>query len=186
MPVDYLHRHRDYPDLIRTLSDEKGIAPDLIEKDYGIMHCLHGLTQQGYRFELKGGTSLSKGFSNIQRFSEDIDLRIAPPKDQKIFTGKHHSKPQHCESRKQFYDRLATEIKIEGILKSSRDSAFDDEKYGSGGIRLTYDNLNPISGGLKNGILLEVGFDQVTPNTKRDISCWAGHWICKTPSHDSH
>ncbi len=27
-------------------------------------------------FELKGGTSLSKGFGVIHRFSEDIDIRI--------------------------------------------------------------------------------------------------------------
>jgi predicted nucleotidyltransferase component of viral defense system len=30
-------------------------------------------------FELKGGTSLSMGFQIIDRFSEDIDIRIEPP-----------------------------------------------------------------------------------------------------------
>lgn len=48
MPLDYLHHHTDYQDLIRTVADENGIAPDLVEKDYWIMHCLYGLTQQGY------------------------------------------------------------------------------------------------------------------------------------------
>lgn len=81
MQLDYLHRHKDYKDLIRTVADEKGIAPDLVEKDYWIMHCLYGLTKQGYLFELKGGTSLSKGFGIIHRFSEDIDIRIEPPPD---------------------------------------------------------------------------------------------------------
>jgi predicted nucleotidyltransferase component of viral defense system len=33
------------------------------------MHALYGLQQQGIEFELKGGTSLSKGFGLIQRFS---------------------------------------------------------------------------------------------------------------------
>ena len=79
MQLDYLHRHKDYKDLIRTAADEKGIAPDLVEKDYWIMHCLYGLTKQGYLFELKGGTSLSKGFGIIHRFSEDIDIRTEPP-----------------------------------------------------------------------------------------------------------
>jgi hypothetical protein len=37
MPLDYLHRHADYKDLIRTVAEEKGIAPDLVEKDYWIM-----------------------------------------------------------------------------------------------------------------------------------------------------
>ena len=43
------------------------------------MHCLYGLQQLGLTFELKGGTSLSKGFQIINRFSEDIDIRIEPP-----------------------------------------------------------------------------------------------------------
>ena len=51
----------------------------LVEKDYWIMHCLWGLQAQGFQFELKGGTSLSKGFGVIHRFSEDIDIRIEPP-----------------------------------------------------------------------------------------------------------
>jgi predicted nucleotidyltransferase component of viral defense system len=35
------------------------------------MHVLNGLQQLGIEFELKGGTSLSKGFGLIERFSED-------------------------------------------------------------------------------------------------------------------
>ena len=42
------------------------------------MHTSFGLKQLGLTFELKGGTSLSKGFRIIQRFSEDIDIRIEP------------------------------------------------------------------------------------------------------------
>ena len=43
------------------------------------MHCLYGLQQLGLTFELKGGTSLSKGHKTIDRFSEDIDILIEPP-----------------------------------------------------------------------------------------------------------
>ena len=70
MPHNYLHEHQDYKDLIQAVADQKGITPDLIEKDYWIMHCLYGLSKQGYQFELKGGTSLSKGFGIIHRFSD--------------------------------------------------------------------------------------------------------------------
>lgn len=45
---------------------------------------LYGLKLQGYDFELKGGTSLSKGYKVIERFSEDIDIHIKPPADQKV------------------------------------------------------------------------------------------------------
>ena len=43
----------------------------------------------------------------------------------------------------------------------------------SAGIRLHYENQNPIAMGVKDGILLEVGFDQITPNMPVDISSWA-------------
>jgi predicted nucleotidyltransferase component of viral defense system len=70
----FLHNHREFSDLIRIVAQEKGIDPALIEKDYWIMHSLYGLQQLGMKFELKGGTSLSKGFRIINRFSEDIDI----------------------------------------------------------------------------------------------------------------
>lgn len=173
MSLDYLHAHKDYSDLIRTVADAKGIAPDLVEKDYWIMHCLYGLTQQKYSFELKGGTSLSKGFGIIHRFSEDIDIRIEPPSGGRVFIGKNHNKAKHCASRKAFYDQLAEDIAIDGVGEVVRDHAFDDERYRSGGIRLKYTSNNPASTGVKEGILLELGFDSVTPNRKVDISSWA-------------
>jgi hypothetical protein len=87
MPADYLHNHPQFADLIRIVAKERAIAPALVEKDYWIMHCLYGLQQFGFKFELKGGTSLSKGFQIINRFSEDIDIRIEPPLDLKVKTG---------------------------------------------------------------------------------------------------
>ncbi|WP_334364278.1 nucleotidyl transferase AbiEii/AbiGii toxin family protein [Bradyrhizobium sp. AZCC 1578] len=67
------------------MAEEKGIDPALVEKDYWIMHCLYGLRQFGYTFQLKGGTSLSKGHQIINRFSEDIDILIEPPPDRMMF-----------------------------------------------------------------------------------------------------
>ena len=74
MPRDFLHNHRQFADLIRIVAQAQGIAPALVEKDYWIMQSLYGLQQLGLTFELKGGTSLSKAFNAIRRFSEDIDL----------------------------------------------------------------------------------------------------------------
>ena len=172
MPPDYLHHHPDFSDLIRIVGQEHSIDPALVEKDYWVMHCLYGLQKMGLTFELKGGTSLSKGFGIIHRFSEDIDLRIDPPANREVKTGRNQDKPAHCESRKKFYDWLAETITIDGIERVSRDEVFDDEKYRSGGIRLMYNTeVGPLTG-LKEGILLEVGFDDVTPNMAKDISSW--------------
>lgn len=64
-----LHDHPDFEGLLSLVASERGMDPVLVEKDYWIMHCLWGLQQQGFHFELKGGTSLSKGFGVIHRFS---------------------------------------------------------------------------------------------------------------------
>jgi nucleotidyltransferase AbiEii toxin of type IV toxin-antitoxin system len=173
MPTDYLHNHKQFPDLIRIVAEQKGIDPALVEKDYWIMHSLYGLQKLGLTFELKGGTSLSKGYKIIDRFSEDIDIHIDPPTSRNVKTGRNQDKPAHVKSRKDFYDWLAdTKIKIDGIDTVERDTAFDSEKLFSGGIRLHYKSFTTPIDDLKDGILLEAGFDVVAPNTAKDISSW--------------
>jgi hypothetical protein len=173
MPADYLHNHPQFPDLIRIVAEEKGIAPALVEKDYWIMHCLYGLQKLGLKFELKGGTSLSKGHQIINRFSEDIDIRIEPPPELHVKTGRNHTKLAHVESRRKFYDWLVKTIRIDGIGKVARDTAFDGTRLFSGGIRLSYKSITPPAEDLREGVLLEAGFDVVAPNTPKDISSWA-------------
>jgi len=176
MPLDpYLHERSDFADLIRIVADERSLLPALIEKDYWIMHCLYGLAAQSFTFELKGGTSLSKGFGIIQRFSEDIDIRIDPAcAPFEVFTGANQTKKtRHIESRQQFYDWLADSIQINGISSVERDHMFDDDKFRSGGIRLHFDSVFDNPAGLKEGILLETGFDDTQPNSPRTISSWA-------------
>ena len=173
MPVDYLHNHPQFAELIRIVATERGIDPALAEKDYWIMHCLYGLQRLGLTFQLKGGTSLSKGHKVIARFSEDIDILIEPPPERGVKTGLNQDKAAHIESRKQYYDWLANDkIKIDGITTVERDTAFDDDKFRSGGIRLRYPTEVPALAGLREGVLLEAGFDTVAPNEPKNISSW--------------
>jgi len=172
MALDYLHNHRQWADLIGIVAEDRSIDPYLVEKDYWIMHVLHGLKKQGFSFELKGGTSLSKGFGIIQRFSEDIDIHISPPAE--LGVNPTGQKDNAIAGRKNFYDWLNGNIAIEGILKNVRDTDFDNIRtYSSGGIRLHYKSFTSPLAGLKEGILLEAGFDTVAPNQQVDISSWA-------------
>ncbi len=82
-----LHNHKDFNALISIVANNMSIAPALVEKDYWIMHCLYGLQKMNLTFELKGGTSLSKGYGIIERFSEDIDIRIEPPAEMHEYSG---------------------------------------------------------------------------------------------------
>ena len=174
MPSKYLHDLNEFPDLLRIIEKDEGILAGLVEKDYWIMHVLHGLTKQGFSFEMKGGTSLSKGYGIINRFSEDIDIQINPPEDMNVAVNPKNTKENAIRSRREYYDWLAGEIKIDGIVSVKRDTAFDNPiTYNSAGIRLHYKSYMEKVEGLKDGILLEVGFDTVTPNKKLNISSWA-------------
>lgn len=97
---------------------------------------------------------------------------ITPPEHISIYVGRNQDKPNHRQSRFSYYNWLAENIHIDDIQKVERDTSFDDEKYRSGGIRLfyksSYNNLHDV----KEGILLEVGFDEVTPNTPQTITSW--------------
>lgn len=170
----YLHHHPDFRELLNILADEMAIQAALIEKDYWIMQVLYGLKLQGFEFKLKGGTSLSKGFKIIERFSEDIDIYIKPPTDQRVNENPKNTKSSNVEGRKQFYDWLAKNVEIDGIVQVERDTDFDNTRsYSSGGIRLFYNNLTDPVEGIKAGILLEAGFDQIAPNETVNISSWA-------------
>lgn len=172
MSADFLHNHLQFADLIRIVARERRIDPALVEKDYWIMHALYGLQQLGMKFALKGGTSLSKGYQAINRFSEDIDILIEPDPEQGVKTGRNQNKPAHVQSRKDFYDGLAKTIRISGFTKVERDTAFDDKLMRSGGIRLFYPSHVPAMKDLKDGVLLEAGFDVVAPNELKDITSW--------------
>jgi predicted nucleotidyltransferase component of viral defense system len=172
MTKPYLHEHKNFPDLLRIIEEETGISAYLVEKDYWLMHVLHGLKKQGYEFNLKGGTSLSKGYRIIHRFSEDIDIYIRP--DDKLAINEKSESKSHIKKRKHYYDQLATEIDIPGIISVVRDHEFDDKRYyRSGGIRLHYESYASPLVGVKEGILLEAGFDTVTPFENLSISSWA-------------
>jgi Nucleotidyl transferase AbiEii toxin, Type IV TA system len=107
-----LHALKDFGDLIAVTARDHAIDPGLVEKDYWIMHGLWGLQHLGFRFELKGGTSLSKGFRLIHRFSEDINVLIHP--DVALPIGKNQNKSVHVEARRSFYDSLPPRLSIPG------------------------------------------------------------------------
>jgi hypothetical protein len=176
--ADFLHEHADFKDLLAITARENQINdPYLVEKDYWIMHCLWGLNELGFIYHLKGGTSLSKGYQCVHRFSEDIDLRIEP--DEKcgfeVYSGKNQDKPKHIESRKKYFDWILSALvgKINGLTDVVRDKTFDDTDFRSGGIRLHYKSHFQTATGLKDGVLLEAGFDRTAPNRPIDISSWA-------------
>lgn len=64
-------------DLFKATADQIGLVPAIVEKDFWVcvmLDYLFGRSPWKTRLAFKGGTSLSKAFGLIKRFSEDIDL----------------------------------------------------------------------------------------------------------------
>ncbi len=72
-----LHNDRElFEQLILRTSESLGIKAEIIEKDYYVTLFLKELVSISPDIIFKGGTSLSKCYHLIDRFSEDIDLNI--------------------------------------------------------------------------------------------------------------
>ena len=67
----------DRRELFRNTADKMGLNDAIVEKDFWVCFMLDHLfhdCQYKKAFVFKGGTSLSKSYHVIERFSEDIDL----------------------------------------------------------------------------------------------------------------
>ncbi|WP_297407265.1 nucleotidyl transferase AbiEii/AbiGii toxin family protein [uncultured Cetobacterium sp.] len=84
-----LHENKeDFKDLIQLTATHFKTLPVYVEKDYWVTYVLKNLFTSEYKDKVifKGGTSLSKAYSLIERFSEDIDLQLLN------FVGSEHKK----------------------------------------------------------------------------------------------
>jgi hypothetical protein len=71
--------------IFNAIATEKGMTPFAVEKDWWVSRTLEIIFRMDFSQHLvfKGGTSLSKAWKLINRFSEDIDLAI----DKEFFEG---------------------------------------------------------------------------------------------------
>lgn len=71
------HRRNQREEVFRLTAEEKGVTEALIEKDFWVCLILQLIFQADAlkdKILFKGGTSLSKVYNLINRFSEDIDI----------------------------------------------------------------------------------------------------------------
>ena len=74
-----LSEHRDFSTIIVATAEHFAMPVQIAEKDYYVTEALRVVQRElGDRAIFKGGTSLSKGWRLIPRFSEDIDLFVDP------------------------------------------------------------------------------------------------------------
>lgn len=105
MKLDFFQRPAsDQALFIRETAARRGLLPVMVEKDFWVTWSLAVLfahPEFGGQLVFKGGTSLSKVFGVIDRFSEDIDLSVSP-----AFLGISEPSLEQVASRNQRTERM--------------------------------------------------------------------------------
>lgn len=74
-----LHEHPDFATFVTAAANAAELQESFVEKDYWITEILRVIAATlPERAMFKGGTSLSKGWGLLDRFSEDVDLFVNP------------------------------------------------------------------------------------------------------------
>ena len=95
--------------VIDQVAARQGVVPVIVEKDFWVCWVLARIfatAAMGPHVVFKGGTSLSKVFGVIDRFSEDIDLSVAPAS--LGFTEAELNEAPSATQRRRRMDALAT------------------------------------------------------------------------------
>jgi len=103
-----------------VVAHELDVMPQLVEKDFWvcwILKMLFSLPDVGDHLTFKGGTSLSKCYNVIKRFSEDVDISI----ERTFLTSQEPIVPEKKQTGKENQRRLerlkqACQEKIENII----------------------------------------------------------------------
>jgi hypothetical protein len=173
-----------------TTAQRLGTTPQNVEKDFWVCWTLDALFNglpAGPRLLFKGGTSLSKGFGLIRRFSEDIDVTVfrddlgeaATIEELEALSGKKRAKALDaikaaCEAYIQgpFFEGL-TEVVSDaaernGLNKAQFFVAPDPED--SQALYLRYPTATPVDAYIAKAVKIESGAKSaLDPNSVRSI-----------------
>ena len=165
MPHLDMFSARDLEDLCLETSSRLKITPVVVEKDYWTCWVLDRLFSDPFVSEqimFKGGTSLSKVFGLIERFSEDIDLilnwemlkeKMGPIEAQRSKTGQDKFNKQSVEVSREYLKEEFHDTVRKALGETVQTKIPDDEPDV---IEITYPRSfeDPY---LRPGIRLEIG-----------------------------
>lgn len=169
--------------MLRTVSEEMGFVDCAAEKDWWVSFVLKALFSLPCAPYLlfKGGTSLSKGWNLIKRFSEDIDLTLSRRFFQDIrqfpFAGcanNQQIKKLRMSSRdfiiKELTPELDAAIRSFGVVDFSLQPVLTVEKADGTFVPVDHDS-DPTTLLLSYHSIVENQLDYVPPVVKIEISC---------------
>lgn len=171
-----------------------GLNPMAVEKDWWVVHTLSLIFAMDCVPSLvfKGGTSLSKGWGLIERFSEDIDLAL--DREYLGFKGEL-SNTQIKKLREKSYHYLTTtftdELRLKFIETGFPDFEIKYRKVENHDqdpiiIEIYYPKLTEEDTYLKPGILVEVGCRSlIEPHTDKSFKTIVAEYYPDRPFTDS-
>lgn len=178
---------RERTELFAAAAQKSGLGVVVLEKDFWvcwILKELFGLPVIGQHLIFKGGTSLSKVFKIINRFSEDIDVSI----DRSWLGFGGANEPEAGASNKEKQRRvealmLACQQKIASELSPALKSAIRSKVRGEEKWSLRPDEADPDQQTLlfdypSSLPLTEFGY--VRRVVKIEMGARADHWPCET------
>jgi hypothetical protein len=112
-----------FRDVISLTAEKLGTTMDIVEKDCYVTMILKILSEAKYNVVFKGGTSLSKAFGIIDRFSEDIDITFAE------HLGEKRRKRLKYEILKPIEETLGMKIRNWNNIESDKDYNHYDYYY---------------------------------------------------------
>jgi Nucleotidyl transferase AbiEii toxin, Type IV TA system len=171
--VSFIHDDPEFDDLLRIVAGKRKLSLGLVEKDYWVTHTLWALHAAGFEIWFKGGTSLSKGFGLIERFSEDLALKIEPGSVTALpaVSNWKSESTKATAGRKAHFEQLAALLKVPGA-RVSLDTENPDPAWRNADIRVAYSgrHLGDLRGMLRPFVLLEIGSARVTPSAACDMT----------------
>lgn len=189
MPDFFALPAEDRRDALATAADKSGRPIHLLEKDVWVVWTLQALfgSVHGKHLVFKGGTSLSKGYGVIRRFSEDVDLTYDIREIAGDLIGESESilpssKSQGKKWTDEIRERLAKLVshKIAPQLAESLRSQGLPAKVSAVGekILLEYGALAPSYGYVKPTVTLEFGARSTgEPSEPRAVVCDAAEHL---------
>ncbi|MFM7201544.1 MAG: nucleotidyl transferase AbiEii/AbiGii toxin family protein [Myxococcota bacterium] len=176
----FIHEDVEFSDLLRIVARDTGLSPALVEKDYWITHTLWALHQDSLEVWFKGGTSLSKGFGLIQRFSEDLDLKLEAGAISvfPVVTSWKSEGTGAVTARRLFFTQLEAQLNIPNV-RVELDHNQQDPAARSAMLRAYYPGsfLEGLPPALRPFVLLEVGSARVSPYVERPIYSCVHQWL---------
>lgn len=141
------------PGLVQEIAVELAISPAFVEKDWYAVQALKavaGYQSDAFQTIFSGGTSLSKAYGLIQRFSEDLDFRCLELRSE---TGNQMKK-----LRRVYRECVLDQIESSDVLTLDRGQVTSASNYVK--FALGYEQSHGANPALRAGLQIEFSFTQ--------------------------